>query len=568
MSTPLAPSVQTTAGFLPPAAAADAAARPADPNSAHRLLPDCVLHNVLALLVVRDVFELGACSRSFQNGALRTPHLNACVGRPAPDGVFTLHRVLARFQNSVSTLYVGDMEGIPMRHPGRADDGGGGRLLVRNVRDVAHKRMTAVFNNLDNLRDLSMHNVRLDPAAFDGFVSAMDRFYTDADVDALGVEDGAPGRISQLARLDLRGALFPDPGALRARLCDQLNPRNLAELTLEGCRTLDDACLGAVVTRCKGLVRLCVAGGTRLRRPSLSHAKLRCVDMSRCTNLRGFAGLHLPRLEELCLQWCRRFEDAAAASLFASGTSPRLRAVDLDGCVALRTLIVSPPVYSSGGALMTHTGGAHGATSLPCLRYLRVGMCEDLTTVKVRGCPGLEDLALALCVGLSHLQVESSGLRALSLALLPQMVLIELRCPNLVNLDLTGTGVKVRDADSAYKSGGMGDLGSMGSGGGMGPRLHDNEQIPGGTPPLRRMKPPYYLDLTGCNAAIIVAKDEVRRLREGDGPTATGLGYGMHADIEDETSQDEAGERAGNKMPTTDEAAEDEEDNIMADEIE
>ena len=82
------------------------------------------------------------------------------------------------------------------------------------------------------------------------------------------------------------------------------------------------------------------------------------------------------------------------------------------------------------------------------------------------------------------------------------------------------------------------------------------------------MKPPYYLDLTGCNAAIIVAKDEVRRLREGDGPTATGLGYGMHADIEDETSQDEAGERAGNKMPTTDEAAEDEEDNIMADEIE
>ena len=115
MSTPLAPSVQTTAGFLPPAAAADAAARPADPNSAHRLLPDCVLHNVLALLVVRDVFELGACSRSFQNGALRTPHLNACVGRPAPDGVFTLHRVLARFQNSGSTLYVGDMAGIPTR---------------------------------------------------------------------------------------------------------------------------------------------------------------------------------------------------------------------------------------------------------------------------------------------------------------------------------------------------------------------------------------------------------------------------------------------------------------------
>lgn len=543
------PPPPSTDGWLLSPGAAEPAEHAADPNDSHRLLPDCVLHNVLALLVARDVFSVATCSTAFRDGALRAPHLHCFVSRPPADGVFTLQGVLSRFQNSVSTFHVGDMGGIPVHNPAHgaagaycsssdSDDEG---LCLKDVRAIAFKRMTAVFNNLDNLRDLTMCNLHLDPAAFDGFVSAMDRFNTNADADALGSKDGETGRIAQLARLDLRGALFPEPTSLRARLCDRLNPLNLTELTLEGCRTLDDACLGAVVARCKGLVRLCVAGATRLQRPALSHTKLRRVDFSCCTNLHGFACLNLARIEELCLRWCRRFKDEAAASLFSSGTSPRLSTVDFDGCVALRTLIVSPPGYSSDGSRTVRTGGGYGATSLPCLRYLRVGMCEDLTTIKVKGCPHMQDLKLALCVGLRDLEVESTSLRVLSLALLPSVRHVKLCCPNLIELDLTGTGSTVQDADSAYKSGGMGDFGAVGSGGGEGPlrRGHRNADgrgdraggdLSGAACPAT--EPPYVLDLTGCNASLVSIKDGVRGLREGDGPTATGLGYGMHVDID------------------------------------
>ena len=222
---------------------------------------------------------------------------------------------------------------------------------------------------------------------------------------------------------------------MRFNLCAKLNPLKLVELVLDGYRTLEDACLDFVLARCKGLKTICVAGATRIRQPSLMHARLRCIDMSRCTNLVGFEFLDLPHAEELCLQWCRRFQDAAAARLFASGACPLLRRVDLDGCIALRKLIVAPS--SLDRKLRASKDCMSTINSSLNVRFLRVGMCEELTSIKVLGCPHLQNLELTLCVGLRNLHVESVSLRELSLGLLPNVVHIKLHCPSLVNLDLT-----------------------------------------------------------------------------------------------------------------------------------
>ena len=261
-----------------------------DPNTRHRLLPDCVLHNVLAMLYVPDAVHVATAARGFCDAALRVPQINCCEERPAKDGVSTLVRVLSRFKNRISALHVGNMEGIPM--PSGQENPRSDGIVMNMSKDV-EKRMAAVFKYLDNLHDLSMHNLRLDPLSFEGFVSSMDRVH----IETLGnaeADESSPGGIARLHRLDLRGALFPQPDTLRLNLCAKLNPLKLVELVLDGCRTLEDACLDFVLARCKGLKTICVAGATRIRQPSLMHARLRCIDMSRCTNLVGFEFLDLP----------------------------------------------------------------------------------------------------------------------------------------------------------------------------------------------------------------------------------------------------------------------------------
>lgn len=494
----------------------------ADPNSGHRLLPDCVLHNVLAMLYVPDVVHVATAARGFRDTALRVPQINCCGEHPMKDGVSTLVRVLSRFKNRISAFHMGNMEGIPRRRGQEIQSDG----AVVNTRKDVENCMAAVFKYLDNLHDLSMHNLRLDSLSFDGFLASMDRVNSDAIGNA-GSEESSPGCLARLHRLDLRGALFPKPDSLRLNLCAKLNPLKLAELVLDGCRTLEDACLNFVLAQCKGLKTICIGGATRIRQPSLMHARLRCIDMSRCTNLVGFDCLDLPQAEELCLQWCRRFQDAAAAKLFASGSCPRLRHVDFDGCIALRKLVVAPS--SPDRKLNLSEGSMPTLNSSLNLRFLRVGMCEELTSIKVLGCQHLQNLELTLCVGLQNLHVESASLRELSLALLPKVVQIKLRCPNLVSLDLTGTGVAVRDAQGALKHGGMGDMGRLSSNGSH-VRRHKIASS-------AASEVPYVLELYGCNPSLLETKDEASRMREGDGPTATGLGYGMHSDVEE--SEDE-----------------------------
>ena len=132
--------------------------RKTDPNTGHRLLPDCVLHNVLAMLYVPDAVHVATAARGFCDAALRVPQINCCEERPAKDGVSTLVRVLSRFKNRISALHVGNMEGIPM--PSGQENPRSDGIVMNMSKDV-EKRMAAVFKYLDNLHDLSMHNLRL-----------------------------------------------------------------------------------------------------------------------------------------------------------------------------------------------------------------------------------------------------------------------------------------------------------------------------------------------------------------------------------------------------------------------
>lgn len=459
-----------------------------DQNAHHSLLPECVLHNVLSFLVIREAYYVALTAQSFCGVALRAPHVSCCFESPAKDGALTLNRVLSCFQNSVSTFHVGDMSGIPVSN--EKDRGKG-------VSGIVHKQMTAVFNNLDNLRELSMRGLRLDPSTFDGFVSALDRYYTNPDF--LGPEDGEPGRIAKLVSLELSGALYPRPQALLDNLCNKLSSLHLKKLTLEGCRTLDDSCLNAIVAHCKVLERLCVAGATRLKRPSFSHPHLRIIDVSRCTNLQGFESFNAPCARELHMVWCRKLEDSAVHDLFASGNSPCLSLVDLDGCISLRSLVISPPSQKTG----------MGIPALTSLRYLRVGMCEDLASLKVASCPNLYSLELDLCLGLCELDVESQSLRELSLALLPKLQCIRLNCPKLETLDLTRTGVSMDEPFKAVR------------------RVHRKRYDC-----VLNQKGVLHLVLECDALPSFKVIDDAQRVREGDGPTATGLGYGMHADEE------------------------------------
>jgi hypothetical protein len=180
---------------------------------------------------------------------------------------------------------------------------------------------------------------------------------------------------SNLRVLSLQGSMFPTSDVL-TNMVRYLNGKTLTSISLAGCRTLEDLHVQMILVKCSLLTRLHLPDCTRLKNPSLVHGIVEEVNLSQCTSLEGLPGIHLPRVQRVSLQWCRKLSARAIEDVVRK--SPSLTFLNVGACVSVKSLSLE-----SGRVLDT----------------IRLGMCESIRELRVDNCPALKHLHVGLCAG-------------------------------------------------------------------------------------------------------------------------------------------------------------------------